>query len=118
MPPSTTRRPRRTRDDRLDRVFAALSDRTRRALLARLRSGSYPIGELAAPFAMSVPAVSKHVRVLERAGLVRRTIDGRIHRCALDARALSDAEQWIETYRVFWTDTLDALARHVERTRG
>jgi len=63
---------------------------------------------------MSLPAVSKHVRVLERAGLVRRTIDGRIHRCALQRKRLKDANEWIERYTAFWDDTLDALARFVE----
>lgn len=70
--------------------------------------------ELAAPFQMSLPAVSKHIKVLEAAGLVRRRVDGRVHRCALDAGPLRSAQEFVETYRVFWDDTLDALARYVE----
>jgi DNA-binding transcriptional ArsR family regulator len=101
-------------DDRLDHLFGALSDRTRRKIVARLARTPATIGELAEPFAMSLPAVSKHVRVLERAGLVRRTIDGRVHRCALDRKRLKDANQWIERHAAFWDDTLGALAAFVE----
>src|SRR5688500_3254822 len=104
-----------TRADRLDLVFHALSDRTRRALIARLGRSPAKITDLAAPFAMSLPAVSKHVRVLERAGLVRRTVDGRVHRCALDHRPLKEADRFLAAYRVFWEDALEALARHVAR---
>ena len=101
-------------EDRLDAVFHALSDRTRRALVARLADGPAMITELAAPFKMSLPAVSKHLRVLEEAELIRRTIDGRIHRCSLGPEPLQDAEAWIEHYRPFWEGTLEALARYVE----
>src|SRR3954469_19195171 len=104
----------RSTDDRLDHLFGALSDRTRRKMVARLARAPATIGELAEPFAMSLPAVSKHVRVLERAGLVRRTIDGRIHRCALERKRLKSANEWIERYTAFWDDTLDALATFVE----
>ena len=101
----------RSTDDRLDHLFGALSDRTRRKMVARLARAPATIGELAEPFAMSLPAVSKHVRVLERAGLVQRTIDGRIHRCALERRRLREANAWLERYTEFWGDTLHALAR-------
>lgn len=101
-------------DDRLDAVFHALADRTRRSMLARLAEGPAKITVLAAPFDMTLPAASKHVRVLERAGLVDRTIDGRVHRCSLNAEPLGDIERWVEHYRSFWDGTLDALARHVE----
>jgi DNA-binding transcriptional ArsR family regulator len=101
-------------DDQLDRIFSALSDRTRRALLARLSRGPAPVTALAKPFAMSLPAVSKHIRVLERAGLIQRTVDGRVHRCALSASPMADAAEWLQTYAQFWGDTLDALARYVE----
>jgi DNA-binding transcriptional ArsR family regulator len=101
-------------DDRLDLVFQALADRTRRALLARLARAPLKITDLAAPFDMSLPAVSRHIRVLERARLVRRAIDGRVHRCSLRAEPLRDAKAWLEHYRSFWEDTLDALANHVE----
>ena len=102
-------------EDRLDRLFAALSDRTRRRLVARLAKSSATITELAAPFEMSLPAVSKHVRVLERAGLVRRLIDGRVHRCSLEAARLRTATAWLDRYRPFWEDTLDPLAAYVEK---
>ncbi len=83
-------------------------------MVARLARAPATIGELAEPFAMSLPAVSKHVRVLERAGLVKRTIDGRIHRCALEAKRLREATAWIDRYTLLWTETLDALANFVE----
>jgi DNA-binding transcriptional ArsR family regulator len=104
----------RSTEDRLDQLFGALSDRTRRKMVARLAKAPATIGELAEPFAMSLPAVSKHVRVLERARLVRRTIDGRIHRCALDRRRLREANAWLERYTAFWDETLDALAAFAE----
>lgn len=115
---SSARTSRRRADDRLDLVFHALSDRTRRALLARLAQGAAAITALAAPFAMSLPAVSKHIRVLERAGLVERSIDGRVHRCSLAAGPLKDIEQWLGAYRPFWKDTLQALADYAERDEG
>src|ERR1017187_5738034 len=100
---------RRANEDRLDRVFHALGDCTRRALLARLARGPAMVTELAAPFAMSLPAVSKHLKVLERAHLVARAIDGRVHRCTLDLAAMRDARLWLERYREFWEDRLEAL---------
>jgi DNA-binding transcriptional ArsR family regulator len=108
----------RAREDRLDDVFHALSDRTRRAILARLAKGSATVTEIASPFAMSLPAVSKHLRVLERAGLVVRSIDGRVHECSLGAAPLGDAEKWLARYRVFWVSTLDSFADFVERRDG
>ncbi len=114
---SASRAAQPARNDRLDRVFHALADRTRRAMLARLARGPARVGELAAPFAISRPAASKHLKVLERARLVARTVDGRIHRCRLDPDALADVDRWLAHYRVFWSDTLAALARHVERPR-
>jgi DNA-binding transcriptional ArsR family regulator len=111
---STARRAARaSHDDRLDLVFGALSHRARRALLARLERGPCMVTELAEPFAMSLPAVSKHVRVLERAGLVERKIDGRVHRCSLDPTPLLEAERWLAQKRAFWEQTLDALMRFV-----
>jgi DNA-binding transcriptional ArsR family regulator len=111
---SSTKRTRSPSDARLDRVFRALGDRTRRALLARLAHGPAMITELAAPFRLSLPAVSRHIRVLERARLVKRTVDGRVHRCALRAEPLQQAEQWILHYRRFWEGALDSLARYAE----
>ncbi len=104
--------------DGLDRVFHALSDRTRRALLARLAEGSATVSELAQPFPMSLPAVSKHLRVLEAARLVVREVDGRLHRCSLAPGPLPDVEHWLEYYRSFWGETLDALGRYVDEDRA
>jgi DNA-binding transcriptional ArsR family regulator len=101
-------------DDRLDRVFGALSDRTRRAMVQRLSRASATVSELAEPFDMTLPAVSKHLRVLENAGLVARRVDGRVHHCSLRPEALSDAASFIDHYRVFWETALEALAIYVE----
>jgi len=105
-----------TIDARLDLTFAALGDRTRRAIVARLAEGEATVGELARPFRISRPAISKHLRVLEEAGLVRRTRDGRVNRCTLAAEPLRGAAEWVERYRAFWEGQLDALARYVEQT--
>src|SRR6478736_1358174 len=98
----------------LDATFGALSDPTRRAILGRLAQGEATVGELAAPFHVSLPAVSKHLRVLESAGLLRREIDGRIHRCRLSAQPMKDAARWIEEYRKFWEHQFDALAKYLD----
>src|SRR5271156_6046682 len=99
----------------LDSTFAALSDATRRGILARLaHQGETSVSELAAPYKMSLPAVSKHLRVLEHAGLVSRQKDGRVHRCRLRAEPMKDAAAWIERYRQFWEAQLDSLARYLE----
>lgn len=94
---------------RLDRVFHALADPTRRAMLASLREGERSVGELAAPHRISLAAASKHIKTLERAGLLKRTIAGRTHRCALDPAPLADADAWLRRYSAFWTERLDAL---------
>ena len=86
----------------LDQVFFALSDGTRRGILARLSEGSTTIGELAAPFKISKPAVTKHMKILERAGLIDRRIDGRKHQCSLSTSGLKTAEDWISFHRRFW----------------
>jgi len=101
---------------RLDRTFEALADPTRRAILARLARGGATVGKLAQPFRVSRPAISKHLRVLERAGLVRRAREGRVNRCELDAAAMRPAAEWIERYREFWMGRLDALKRYVEQS--
>jgi DNA-binding transcriptional ArsR family regulator len=99
----------------LDSTFAALSDATRRGILSRLaRRGETSVSDLAAPYKMSLPAVSKHLRVLETAGLVSRQKDGRVHRCRLRAEPMKDAAAWIEHYRQFWEAQLDSLARYLE----
>jgi DNA-binding transcriptional ArsR family regulator len=105
-------------DDRLDLVFRALADPTRRALLSSLAQGPAKVTDLAEPFKMSLPAVSKHLKVLERAGLLVRAVDGRVHRCSLSAEPLWEAEQWLSSYRPFWEQTLDALARYVEEDKN
>jgi DNA-binding transcriptional ArsR family regulator len=101
-------------DDRLDLIFHALSDRTRRSLLARLSRGPAIVTELAEPYRMSLPAVSKHLKVLEGARLIARAVDGRVHRCSLAPHALRLAERWLESRRAFWNSTLDSLTRYVE----
>lgn len=112
--PLRTRAGRASSDDRLDAILHALSDRTRRALLKRLATGPAMVGELARPIAMTRVAVSKHLRVLEDARLVSRTIDGRVHRCALRSEPLREVERWLAGYRGFWTEKLEALARFAE----
>jgi DNA-binding transcriptional ArsR family regulator len=94
---------------KLDQVFFALSDGTRRAILSRLAEGSTTIGELAKPFEMSSPAISKHMKILEKAGLIERRIRGRQHHCNLMTDALKTAEDWINFHREFWEGRLDAL---------
>jgi DNA-binding transcriptional ArsR family regulator len=98
----------------LDRTFGALADPVRRRILMRLTRGTATVGELAKPFRISRPAISKHLRVLERAGLVQRSRDGRISRCTLNAQPMADAAKWVDRYRVFWEGQLDALAAYVE----
>ena len=93
----------------LDQVFFALSDGTRRAILSRLTEGSTTIGELAEPFEMSAPAISRHMKILEKAGLIDRRISGRQHHCTLATGALKTAEDWITFHRKFWESRLDAL---------
>ncbi len=94
---------------RLDRVFHALADPTRRAMLASLREGERSVGELAAPHRISLAAASKHIKTLERAGLLKRTIAGRTHRCTLEPAPLAEADAWLRRYSAFWTERLDAL---------
>jgi DNA-binding transcriptional ArsR family regulator len=102
---------------RLSRTFAALADPTRRAILARLKQGSLTVGEIAEPFAISLNAVSKHLKLLERAQLLRREVRGREHYCSLDAAPIGVAEQWANDYREFWETRLDALDQLVTARR-
>jgi DNA-binding transcriptional ArsR family regulator len=102
-------------EDRLDLLFHALSDRTRRAIVTRLASGSASVSELAAPFAMTLPAVSKHIRVLERSGLVSRKRSGGVQRCALTDAPFETASDWLEAHRSLWEDALNGLARYAEK---
>jgi DNA-binding transcriptional ArsR family regulator len=93
----------------LDAVFHALSDNTRRGMLASLALGEKSVGQLAKPFAMSFAGASKHVKVLEGAGLIRREVRGRTHICRLEPGPLASADQWLRHYEQFWTDRLDGL---------
>ena len=95
--------------DRLNATFAALADPTRRAILARLASGEASVSELAVPFEMSLPAVSKHLKVLERAGLITRGRAAQWRPCRLEAAPLKDAADWLEEYRRFWEESFDRL---------
>jgi DNA-binding transcriptional ArsR family regulator len=95
--------------DRLDEVFRALADPTRRAMLGDLAAGPRTVGELAGPFDISLAGASKHIQVLERAGLIRREVRGRVHTCSLDARPLHTGAEWMRHYERFWTQKLDAL---------
>ena len=108
----------RTDDDaeeaRLDRIFHALANRTRRAMLRRLAQGPAMVTELAAPFDMSLPSASKNLKVLETAGLIDRSVTGRVHSCTLDPDSLRDANVWLDFYRGFWGGSLESLARFVE----
>ena len=99
----------RAADEALNRTLLALADPTRRALLRRLAAGDARVTDLSAPFAMSLAAVSKHIRVLERAGLVRRTVRGREHLLAFDGRGLQPVAEWIAAQRHMWERRLDAL---------
>jgi len=98
----------------LDAVFAALADPTRRRILQGLTDGNAHVGRVAEPFRVSAPAISRHLRVLERAGLIRRTKRGRNHEIQLRAAPLRKATDWLETYRRHWESSLDALAQYLE----
>ncbi|QDZ00763.1 helix-turn-helix transcriptional regulator [Nitratireductor mangrovi] len=100
--------------ERLDAIFHALADGTRRGMLAQLAIGEHSVGDLAAPHTMSFAGASKHVKVLERAGLVRREVRGRTHWCRLEAARLAEAQAWLKHYERFWTERLDTLAALLE----
>ncbi|MGH7546897.1 MAG: ArsR/SmtB family transcription factor [Gemmatimonadales bacterium] len=105
-------------DRALDITFAALADPTRRAILARLAGRDASVTELARPFRISLPAVHKHLGVLERAGLIARQKHGRVRRCRLVARPMKSAARWIERYRRFWEQQLDALAAYLAQSNN
>lgn len=100
----------------LNRTFAALADPTRRRILRHLATGNRCVTDLARPHSMSLPAISKHLRVLEKAGLLRRRRYGRVHEIKLEAKPLQQAAQWVEEYRKFWEGSLDRLAEYLEKT--
>ncbi len=102
------------KDERLDAVFHALADATRRRIVDRLARGPSSVGELAAPFSISLAAISKHIDVLEEAGVVRREREGRFQRCHLAPEALDGASRFVEHYRTFWNSNLEQLADYVE----
>ena len=102
----------------LDRTFAAVADPTRRAILSRLARGEASVKELAAPFKMSLPAISKHLTVLERAGLLRRQKVGRVHHCQLVGQPLGEAAVWLQAYQPFWESKLDALDDFLTQDRA
>ena len=110
-------RDRRIRDtsDRLDAVFGALSDATRRGILRRLARGECTVTTLAEPFAVSPPAISKHLRVLKASGLIKRRKVGRVHYCRLRLDALRHAGDWIQQQTVFWEQQFDALANYLDK---
>lgn len=111
---------RKTRAQVLDAVFGAVADSTRRSILDRLRNGNLTITELAEPYEMSLNAVSKHIKMLERAGLIRREIRGREHSCRLAADTMEDAMNWMNDFTEFWNERVDALEKHLidKRKRG
>jgi DNA-binding transcriptional ArsR family regulator len=105
------------RPSRLDLVFRALADHTRRGMLQQLATQEQTVGELAAPYRMSLAAASKHIKTLERAGLVKRTVRGRIHYCRIDPRPLARADEWLRGYERLWDTRIDRLVellRHPE----
>lgn len=99
---------------RLDLAFGALAHPIRRGILARLSTGEATISELAVPFRVSAPAITKHMRILEEAGLLTRRRVGRSRRCRLEQKRLKEAQEWIEAHRQFWNDKLDALERYLK----
>src|ERR1700716_1765474 len=101
----------------LDQTLSAIADPTRRAIIALLARGESRVTDLAAPFDVSLNAISQHLRVLEKAGLVRREIRGREHRLSLEAHPLREAAKWIETYQAFWEQRLDALDAYLRRRK-
>jgi DNA-binding transcriptional ArsR family regulator len=116
MGPSPPRAP--TPGERsLDRLFGALADPTRRSLLARLALGPAKVTDLARPYAMSLPAVSKHLRILEQAGLVGRSVDGRVHRLSLNGRRLEAVEVWLDPFRAYWAHAFARLKSELEPPR-
>lgn len=102
----------------LTATFSALADPTRRAILARLASGEATVGELAEPFAMSLPAVSKHLKVLERAGLIARGREAQWRPCRLQPEPLKDVADWVEHYRRFWEESLDRLDEYLKEVQA
>jgi DNA-binding transcriptional ArsR family regulator len=106
------------RSGSLDEVFAALADPIRRGIVARLARGEASVGDLAAPYRVSAPAISRHLRVLENAGLLERHKRGRVHHCRLRPQPMSAAAEWIEQCREFWESRFDALEKYLQQTQS
>jgi DNA-binding transcriptional ArsR family regulator len=104
--------------DALSATFAALADPTRRAILARLALGETSVGELAKPFDISAPAISKHLKVLERAGLIARGREAQWRPCRIEPRALKDVDRWLERYRRFWDESFDRLDLYLQELQA
>ena len=104
--------------DPVGNTFAALAHETRRDILSRLLQGEATVGDLAAPYEMTLPAVSQHLRILERAGLIERTVEGRVHRCRLRRDGMKPALAWVERHRRFWEDQLGALGDFLREPTG
>lgn len=102
----------------LDTTFSALSDSTRRNILARLAEGPATVSEIAEPFDISLPAISRHLRVLEQAGLMTRKVEGRVHTCRLNAQPLREASGWLGAYQDFWEGQFDSLAQFLAENDG
>jgi DNA-binding transcriptional ArsR family regulator len=104
--------------DHLSSTFSALADPTRRAILSRLSKGERSVSELAEPFEMTLPAISKHLKVLEKAGLIQRSRDAQYRPCKLNPKPLREAAQWVENYREFWEQSLDRLEDYLAALQG
>ena len=105
------------RDAGLDMAFGALSHPIRRGIMARLATGETTVAELAKPFNVSAPAISKHLRILEKAGLMKRRKEGREHHCRIEAEKIKQASDWIENYRRFWEESLDRLGDYLKKIK-
>ncbi len=106
------------RSSELDATFGALADATRRGILEKLSGGDSSVTKLAEPYNISLPAISKHLRVLERAGLLSQEKDGRVRRCRLDASPMKEASDWISRYQRFWEQQLDSLANYLDKLQN
>jgi DNA-binding transcriptional ArsR family regulator len=104
--------------DQLSSTFSALADPTRRAILTKLSKGDRSVSDLAEPFDMSLPAISKHLKVLEKAGLIQRSRDAQYRPCKLNAKPLREAAKWVEQYRQFWEERLDRLGDYLAELQG
>jgi len=103
------------RDDRLDKTFGALANSTRRAILARLAKGEATVNELAEPFHMSLPAISKHIKVLERAGLITQGQKAQYRPCTIEVRPLQEISKWTEQYRPIWEESFDRMENYIDQ---